>query len=160
MSSLFCDYKHLVQLGRMQVLVVDNGAWKIKAGVIVSGNGEDVIQKPRCGSPICYIHVGTWPYWPSFTWRMVTNGIVRQTRGEKRTFFGHEFDHCKDHSSLHFRLPFERVHCMIVTFIGQVHWASYYLRGYLQTGMRKRQSGMVCFQKVYWMYASFSIPYY
>ncbi|PAV17423.1 actin ARP6 [Pyrrhoderma noxium] len=70
----------------MQVLVVDNGAWKIKAGVIVSGNGEDVIQKPR----------------------MVTNGIVRQTRGEKRMFFGHEFDHCKDHSSLHFRLPFER----------------------------------------------------
>lgn len=70
----------------MQVAVVDNGAWKIKAGVVVAGSDDAHIHSPR----------------------MVTNGIVRQTRGDKRTFFGHEFDQCKDFSSLHFRLPFER----------------------------------------------------
>jgi hypothetical protein len=40
--------------------------------------------------------------------RIVTNAIVR-SKGDKITYFGHELDACKDFSSLHFRLPFERV---------------------------------------------------
>lgn len=38
----------------------------------------------------------------------MSNAIVR-SKGDKITYFGHEFDTCKDYSTLHFRLPFERV---------------------------------------------------
>ncbi|KAH8113486.1 actin-like protein ARP6 [Phellopilus nigrolimitatus] len=65
------------------VIVLDNGASTIKTNVVTSL--ED-IPEPR----------------------IVANAIVRQTKGEKQTFFGHEFDQCRDFASLHFRLPFER----------------------------------------------------
>jgi actin-related protein 6 len=61
------------------VIVLDNGASSIKAGVTTSS--KDV--------------------------RIVTNAIVR-SKGDKITYFGHELDACKDFSTLHFRLPFER----------------------------------------------------
>ncbi|KAI9508411.1 actin-domain-containing protein [Russula earlei] len=64
---------------RAPVIVLDNGASSIKVGATTSP--EDV--------------------------RIVTNAIVR-SKGDKITYFGHEFDACKDFSSLHFRLPFEK----------------------------------------------------
>ncbi|KAH9980073.1 actin family [Lactifluus volemus] len=64
---------------RARVIVLDNGASTIKVGVTTSP--KDV--------------------------RIITNAIVR-SKVDKITYFGHEFDACKDFSSLHFRLPFER----------------------------------------------------
>jgi len=64
---------------RVPVIVLDNGASTIKVGVTTSP--KDV--------------------------RIVSNAIVR-SKGDKITYFGHEFDACKDFSTLHFRLPFER----------------------------------------------------
>ena len=40
---------------------------------------------------------------------MITNAVVRQTKGDKEMFIGHEFNTCSDFASLHFRRPFERV---------------------------------------------------
>lgn len=40
---------------------------------------------------------------------MITNAIVKQTKGDKETFIGHELDACTNFASLHFRRPFERV---------------------------------------------------
>ncbi|KAI9443407.1 actin family [Lactarius indigo] len=64
---------------RAPVVVLDNGASSVKVGVTTSP--KDV--------------------------RIISNAIVR-SKGDKTTYFGHEFDSCKDFSSLHFRLPFER----------------------------------------------------
>ncbi|KAL5501343.1 ARP6_2 [Sanghuangporus vaninii] len=69
------------------VLVLDNGASTIKTGIVAPGGHEEPLAADA---------------------RIVTNAIVRQTKGEKKTYFGHEFDRCRDFSSLHFRLPFER----------------------------------------------------
>lgn len=32
-----------------------------------------------------------------------------RSKGDKKTYFGHEIAQCKDYSTLHFRLPFEKV---------------------------------------------------
>ena len=40
--------------------------------------------------------------------RIVTNAVVR-SKGDKMSYFGHEIARCKDYSSLHYRLPFEKV---------------------------------------------------
>ncbi|KII90669.1 hypothetical protein PLICRDRAFT_174052 [Plicaturopsis crispa FD-325 SS-3] len=61
------------------VVVVDNGASTIKAGIAIAD------EEPR----------------------IIINALVR-SKGDKTTYFGHEFDRCKDYSSLHFRLPFEK----------------------------------------------------
>ncbi|KAI5123138.1 hypothetical protein M0805_000841 [Coniferiporia weirii] len=65
------------------VVVLDNGASTIKINIV---NPQGDIPSPR----------------------IITNAIVRQTKGEKKIFFGHDLDRCKDFASLHFRLPFER----------------------------------------------------
>ncbi|TFY76532.1 hypothetical protein EWM64_g7480 [Hericium alpestre] len=39
--------------------------------------------------------------------RLVPNAIIR-SKGDKTTYFGHEFAACRDFSSLHYRLPFEK----------------------------------------------------
>ncbi|KAI0926977.1 hypothetical protein AcV5_007630 [Taiwanofungus camphoratus] len=62
------------------VVVVDNGASTIKTGVV--GLGGD--------------HA-----------RIIPNAIVR-SKGDKITYFGHELKRCRDYSSLHYRLPFEK----------------------------------------------------
>jgi actin-related protein 6 len=40
--------------------------------------------------------------------RVISNAIVR-SKGDKATYFGHEITQCRDYSSLHYRLPFEKV---------------------------------------------------
>ena len=40
--------------------------------------------------------------------RIITNAVVR-SKGDKMSYFGHEIARCKDYSSLHYRLPFEKV---------------------------------------------------
>jgi actin-related protein 6 len=61
------------------IIVLDNGASTIKAGVMDSGS------EPR----------------------VISNAIVR-SKGDKMTYFGHEVERCQDYSSLHYRLPFEK----------------------------------------------------
>ena len=40
--------------------------------------------------------------------RIIPNAVVR-SKGDKMTYFGHELERCRDYSSLHYRLPFEKV---------------------------------------------------
>ena len=40
--------------------------------------------------------------------RIIPNAVVR-SKGDKRIYFGHEVEYCVDYSSLHYRLPFEKV---------------------------------------------------
>ncbi|KAJ3507482.1 hypothetical protein NLJ89_g6281 [Agrocybe chaxingu] len=63
----------------MPTIVLDNGAYSVKAGIV--GQHKDPL--------------------------IVPNAIVR-SKGDKKTYFGHELAQCRDYSSLHFRLPFER----------------------------------------------------
>ncbi|KAF8182292.1 actin-related protein Arp6 [Pholiota molesta] len=63
----------------MPAIVLDNGASTIKAGIV----GYDT--EPR----------------------VISNAIVR-SKGDKATYFGHEITQCRDYSSLHYRLPFEK----------------------------------------------------
>ncbi|KAF8886226.1 actin-related protein Arp6 [Gymnopilus junonius] len=62
-----------------QVIVLDNGASAIKVGIARKD------PEPR----------------------IIPNAVVR-SKGDKMTYFGHEIARCKDYSSLHYRLPFEK----------------------------------------------------
>ncbi|KAJ7468244.1 actin-related protein Arp6 [Mycena galericulata] len=65
----------------MVLLVLDNGGSTIKAGLV----GHPTADEPR----------------------IVVNAVVR-SKGDKATYIGHEFDRCKDYSSLSYRLPLEK----------------------------------------------------
>jgi hypothetical protein len=102
----------LVNSMESPVIVLDNGAATIKVG-IVDRHGS--FQGPR----------------------IIPNAVVR-SKGDKLTYFGHEFARCKDYSSLHYRLPFEKVCRATAT-------CKTYLqrdRDTLWTGMRRRLYGM------------------
>jgi actin-related protein 6 len=74
------------------VIVLDNGAATIKVGI---ANGS-VRQNTSQGL------------------RIIPNAVVR-SKGDKTTYFGHELGGCRDYSSLHYRLPFEKVCRTIAT---------------------------------------------
>ncbi|KAF9046356.1 actin-like protein ARP6 [Panaeolus papilionaceus] len=61
------------------IVVLDNGASSIKVGIV----NQD--REPR----------------------IITNAVVK-SKGDKMTYIGHEIARCKDYSSLHYRLPFEK----------------------------------------------------
>ncbi|KAF9481127.1 actin-related protein Arp6 [Pholiota conissans] len=63
----------------MATIILDNGASAIKTGIL---------------------HKNPDP-------KIITNAIVR-SKGDKKTYFGHEIAQCRDYSSLHYRLPFEK----------------------------------------------------
>ncbi|KAF9013049.1 actin family [Cyathus striatus] len=65
-------------------LILDNGASTIKTGIA----GDE--QYPRLSRL-----------------RIVQNAVIR-SKGDKTTYFGHEFDNCRDYASLHYRLPCEK----------------------------------------------------
>ncbi|KAJ3813542.1 actin family [Lentinula aff. lateritia] len=65
------------------IVILDNGAGTIKAGIASGVLGEQEAV------------------------RLVPNAIVR-SKGDKATYFGHEIAKCKDYSSLHYQLPFEK----------------------------------------------------
>ncbi|KAJ7763203.1 actin-related protein Arp6 [Mycena maculata] len=65
----------------MVLLVLDNGASTIKAGLV---------DHPTADHP-----------------RIVMNAVVR-SKGDKTTYIGHELSRCKDYSSLGYRLPLEK----------------------------------------------------
>ena len=68
------------------VIVLDNGAATIKVGIANQRTEKSAKDGPR----------------------IIPNAVVR-SKGDKFTYFGHELDRCKDYSSLHYRLPFEKV---------------------------------------------------
>ncbi|KAJ7173813.1 actin-related protein Arp6 [Mycena filopes] len=65
----------------MVVLVLDNGASTIKAGIV---------GQPSSAEPL-----------------LIPNAIIR-SKGDKATYVGHEFQKCKDYSALSYRLPLEK----------------------------------------------------
>jgi len=66
-------------MATLATVVLDNGGSTIKAGVV--GDDETV--------------------------RIIPNAVVR-SKGDKMTYIGHEIARCRDFSSLHYRLPFEK----------------------------------------------------
>ena len=87
------------------VVVLDNGASTIKTGIVID---EEGVADPRCvsSSKRCNVLTVSWH-------RIVTNAIVRP-KGDKKEFFGHEFDGCRNRASLHYRTPFERVGAVVL----------------------------------------------
>jgi len=81
------------------IIVLDNGASAVKAGL--AGTTDDHLR--FCSLPLrlssVFIHGLA---------RIVPNTVIR-SKGDKATYFGHEFESCRDYSSLHYRLPFEKV---------------------------------------------------
>ncbi|TFY64909.1 hypothetical protein EVG20_g5787 [Dentipellis fragilis] len=72
---------------RTPVVVIDNGASTIKVGLSTSPKAvRYALALMRCVSTTSHTLTGS----------------------DKKTYFGHEFDACHDHSLLHFRLPFEK----------------------------------------------------
>ncbi|KAF7353975.1 Actin-like protein ARP6 [Mycena venus] len=65
----------------MVVLVLENGASTIKAGLVDHSSTDDP--------------------------RIIANAVVR-SKGDKTTYIGHELESCKDYSSLSYRLPLEK----------------------------------------------------
>ncbi|KAG5220657.1 actin [Salix suchowensis] len=80
--SRFLRCGELTMMAGTNIIVLDNGASTIKAGLANSD----------------YEH-------PS---RIIPNAVVR-SKGDKATYIGHEFEQCQDHASLHYRLPFEKI---------------------------------------------------
>ncbi|KAI6044922.1 actin-related protein Arp6 [Pisolithus marmoratus] len=66
-----------------QTVVLDNGGSTIKAGILCTDLGDDDEVS------------------------LIPNAVVR-SKGDKATFVGHEIGRCKDYSTLHYRLPFEK----------------------------------------------------
>ncbi|KAL4073333.1 actin family [Scleroderma yunnanense] len=64
-------------------VVLDNGGSTIKAGIVRPGHEDD-------GGL-----------------RVIPNAVVR-SKGDRATYVGHEISRCRDFSSLHYRLPFEK----------------------------------------------------
>ncbi|PFH51208.1 hypothetical protein AMATHDRAFT_75070 [Amanita thiersii Skay4041] len=64
----------------VSIVVLDNGASSVKAGLTGAPNPDP---------------------------RIIPNAVIR-SKGDKATYFGHEFERCRDYSSLHYRLPFEK----------------------------------------------------
>ncbi|KAG6330260.1 hypothetical protein ID866_8828, partial [Astraeus odoratus] len=64
-------------------VVLDNGGSTIKAGIVRPGHEDD----------------------DGFS--LFPNAVVR-SKGDKATYVGHQIGRCKDYSSLHYRLPFEK----------------------------------------------------
>ncbi|TFK34759.1 actin-related protein Arp6 [Crucibulum laeve] len=64
----------------MPTVLLDNGASSIKAGIV------KLQQEPP---------------------RIIPNAVAR-SKGDKKTYFGHEIARCNDYSELHYRLPFEK----------------------------------------------------
>jgi actin-related protein 6 len=81
------------------IVVLDNGASKIKAGIV---NGQ--LEETRC----VLLPTSSWLSQCLNKASIIPNAVVR-SKGDKMTYFGHEMERCKDYSSLHFRLPFEKV---------------------------------------------------
>src|SRR5215472_2304111 len=76
--------------------------------------------------------------------RTIPNAVVR-SKGDKRTYFGHEIEHCVDYSSLHYRLPFEKVRPESGLTIYEIEiniFSANAHRDTSLTGMRKRPYGM------------------
>ena len=80
------------------LIVLENGASTIKVGVVNESGTE----------PRCVVHPFTSPYRRDKLNRLIPNSVVR-SKGDKMTYFGHEMEHCRDFSSLYYRLPFEKV---------------------------------------------------
>ncbi|KIL00217.1 hypothetical protein PAXRUDRAFT_130412 [Paxillus rubicundulus Ve08.2h10] len=66
----------------LTTVVLDNGGSTIKAGVVSDGDHDQGVQ-------------------------IIPNAVVR-SKGDRTTYVGHEINQCKDFSSLHYRLPFEK----------------------------------------------------
>ena len=81
--------------------------------------------------------------------RVIPNAVIR-SKGDKTTYFGHEFYKCRDHSSLHYRLPFEKVRTgVLLALHGHRTRSCHPFRVIWSTGTPKRPSGTECSQRTY-----------
>ena len=84
----------------MVTIVLDNGASTIKVGIVNKDEQPRLVYlKTLCHSLI---------FGKKNQIRIIPNAVIR-SKGDKSTYFGHELTQCKDYSSLHYRLPFEKV---------------------------------------------------
>lgn len=81
------------------VLILDNGAYNIKAG-IAAVDGEPKCVLPDMANNLTLVLM--------LISRVIPNSIAR-SRAEKKVYVADEVESCRDLSSLAYRRPFERV---------------------------------------------------
>lgn len=69
-----------------------------------------------------------------------------RSKGDKATYIGHELQRCRDYSSLHYRLPFEKVGDISLSIrrLGEKTFVQRSSRATSLTGTLKKLYGMVC----------------
>ena len=85
-------------------IVLDNGASTIKVGIV----NKDEQPRLEFGTQMILPLTNTFGILTIIINRIIPNAVIR-SKGDKATYFGHELAQCKDYSSLHYRLPFEKV---------------------------------------------------
>lgn len=118
---------------KTSIVVVDNGAATIKLGV-VHGKAKVVPRFVRSVYAARTMLI-------TFD-RIVQNAIVR-SKGDKTTYIGQEIGSCRDFSSLHYRLPFEKVRWLLIRHRGPSFHVCSIRRGTSSTGMHRRQYGTI-----------------
>ena len=83
-----------------RILVADNGASSIKLGVV---HGKSKVPTRFAMQPTRREKLTL-----NQANRIISNAVVR-SKGDKSTYVGHEIEDCRDFSSIHYRLPFEKV---------------------------------------------------
>lgn len=111
------------------IVVLDNGASTVKAGVV------DRPEKTRC---VLFGQLSSKRL--SRPRSIIPNAVVR-SNGDKMTYYGHEVERCVDYTSLHYRLPFEKVCLSIICWPGQMTIFFQHSRVIWSTGMHKRLCG-------------------
>lgn len=82
------------------ILILDNGAYTIKAGLANDEEWDQPKYAFRAHCPLSFALV--------LILRLFPNSIVR-SKIEKKVFVGDEIESCRDYSGLAYRRPFERV---------------------------------------------------
>jgi actin-related protein 6 len=79
----------------MKTLILDNGAYEIKAGFAGSQPSYQIFRPSLTVLSVCY--------------SLVPNCIAR-SKGDRRVYVGDQLRNCKDYGALAFKRPFDRVH--------------------------------------------------
>ena len=152
LSPFFFSYRNTpIDPLDMVTVVLDNGASTIKVGIV----GKD--EKPRSEPDLNSFGLLNSQLGVN---RIIPNAVIR-SKGDKSTYFGHEMARCKDYSSLHYRLPFEKVWNLTCYFHANPLYSSSIVRATSWTGMPKRQFGTVSSQTKFlgWDFFHLSLPY-
>ena len=128
-----------------KTVIVDNGGATLKLGVLgLNASNPRYVEASRATSSLMLVK----------RHRIISNAIVR-SKGDKATYFGPEIEKCVDFSSLHYRLPFEKVSRRVCAGSTPSDWSSFQHgtkhRDTWSTGTPRRRYGTVYLRRSSWV---------